>query len=476
MKDRLSILLCSRSNFKICYFIFLSLNMIQCFNVSTMSRILLAFFSVWAFIIIISECLVKKCHNYLNTNIGYLLTMLIWCLIAFIGNWNNNGFYNLFSLYYYGLCILVLFVNGDSLENSKREIISIAKSYTLISLVSSCFCIYMFLGQISISFPGRSGAEMRMGVWENRLFGIFSSPNVGGTFFSIGICLSLYLLYVSKKKNIWKTLCCFNVIISLWYIILSLSRGTYLSMLTASFISVILFRKPYPKYKRKMYIYLKKVLIWCCFVIAACVFTGLVRNISQSLVNISSKDDIVLERIEYSNNDSVETAAVVQAVEEPASIDISNKRFAIWKASIKMAMQSPAIGVGNSYSNYHNMSLEEQEYFTPNERIMLDYSNGNIHNGYLQIFVYCGCIALTFYVIFLICSLSKVIRFFKSVKNIYVNNQIVFLFGIVIYLLTNNLVESNFALMGANSFQAAFLLFSGYIVWFCNNERQKGKV
>lgn len=453
--------------------------MIQYINVSIVSRILLAFFSIWGILIVISEILVKRCHNYVNTNTGCLLVMLIWCFISFIGNWNNNGFYNLLSLYYYGLCILVLYVNDDSLEKSKRELNAIAKLYTLISLAAASLCIYMFLEQKSFSFIGRNGAEMRIGVWENRLFGIFSSPNVGGTFFFIGVSLSLYLLYILKnEKNsfMWRLLCCLNLVASLWYIILSLSRGTYLSIFIASFFMVTLFQNSHVRYKSNICRFLKKVFLWGCFVTAAIVLTGLIRNISQSLVNMNSKDEIVFERIEYSNNTPNESAAVAQVVEESPAIDISNKRFAIWKASIKMAMKSPIIGVGNSYSKYHNMTSEEQEYFTPYERIMIDYSGGNIHNGYFQIFVYCGIVALIFYMLFLIYSLLKIIRFYKTTNNIYLKNRGTFLFGIIIYLLVNNFVESNMALMGANAFQAAFLLFSGYIIFLCNTEKKKEKI
>lgn len=157
--------------------------MVQYINVNIISRILLTFFTIWGLLIIISECLAKKGCNYANKNIIFPVAMLIWCFISFIGNWKNNGLYNIFSLYYYGLCILVLYINGSFLEQDRKELICIAKLYTWLSLIISSICIYMFLWQKSISFPGRNGYEMRMGVWENRLFGVFSSPNVGGTFF-----------------------------------------------------------------------------------------------------------------------------------------------------------------------------------------------------------------------------------------------------------------------------------------------------
>lgn len=263
---------------------------------------------------------------------------------------------------------------------------------------------------------------------------------------------------------------------ALWYIALSLSRGTYLSMFISSFLMVILFQGSHIKCKRRMNEYLKRIFLWISIVIGFFVLVHLIRNVSQSLVNIFSKDEIAFERIEYSNNISDKDVTSVPRTEEPETIDISNKRFAIWNASIKMVMTSPIIGVGNSYTNYHNMSLEEREYFTSHERIMIDYSGGNIHNGYLQILVYCGIVALILYLSFLICSLLKVIIFFRFTKNIYLTNQCIFLFTLVVYLLANNLVETNMALMGANAFQAAFWLFSGYVISLCNITKKKGKL
>ena len=51
-------------------------------------------------------------------------------------------------------------------------------------------------------------------------------------------------------------------------------------------------------------------------------------------------------------------------------------------------------------------------------------------------------------------------------------NECVCLFTIVLYILINNLFETNMALMGANSFQAAFWLCSGYVVSICNIKKK----
>ncbi|NBI70634.1 hypothetical protein D3Z50_06100 [Clostridiaceae bacterium] len=479
MSIRLRNFLKRRSAFKIAYFIFLSLNMIQIFNISIFSRFFLALFSVWGMLIMLQEYLVKRNRNYFHNNIGILFCFLFCCACSFIFNWDNRGPYNIMALFYYGICIMVLYINTHNVSayHNRNEIVSVAKLYVLLCTVVSYICVYTFLVQMNIDLNGRNGRIIHIGVWENRLFGVFSSPNVGGTFFSIGIFFSVYLLYCIKQLHIvsryWSFVCWLNQLGAIWYMTLSLSRGTWLSFCVSSAIAFTLYKIPSQRHESMFNRILKKTGMFIIAAASIILCCKILKTGSIYIVNMKNAHEVVSQRIEYRNeNPASENSSGngdhSSGSEVTSGIDISNKRFGIWRASVKLALQTPVPGVGNSYYKYNSLSEEAQSFFSSNERIMIEWSKGEIHNGYLQIFVCCGIAAFFLYFVFLFLSLYKVIIFFKNRPCIHYRNECVCLFAVVLYILVNNLFETNMALMGANSFQAVFWLCSGYVVSICN--------
>ena len=476
-KIRWNFFLSNNANFKICYFIFLSLNMIQFINVSIFSRLFLAMFSIWGLFFLLKQIFIQKFRSLNKTNIIWPICMLFTCFLSYLWNWDGQGLHNIFLLYYYILCVIILYTPNLADKNN-RELITISKSYTVLSAITATICICMFFLQTQIQIIGRSGSIMHIGMWENRLFGVFSSPNVGGTFFFIGIVLSIYLLYLIKYFKInrkWKYLCGVNVFMSMWYIALSLSRGTYLSLLLTYVITFILYKIPQKDLSLSHHKRMPKFLLFCLISVGVLASSFFLKECSLAIVNKCTQNDLVLERIEYRQTSEL---ALEQSFEpEPkAQIDISNKRLGIWKASIKLVMSSPFLGVGNSYIKLQQLSNTEKAKYSINEINMINWSAGNIHNGYLQILVSCGIFSLFFYVIFLLLCFINVCNFFKHEQNIHTRNQCILSFSIVLYLLINNLFETNMALMGTNSFQAAFWIFSGYVITYCKVYKEKNRL
>lgn len=483
MSTRLRNFLKRRSAFKVTYFIFLSLNMVQIFNISIFSRFFLALFSVWGMIIVLQECLVKRNSNYFHNHIGILLCFLFCCACSFVYNWDSRGPYNIMALFYYCICIMVLYINDHEVNSwhNRNEIVLAAKLYVLLSMVISYICVYTFLVQMNLDLNGRNGRTIHIGVWENRLFGLFSSPNVGGTFFAIGIFLSVYVLYCIKQLHIvsgyWKFVCWLNQLGAIWYITLSLSRGTWLSFCVSSAIAFMLYKVPSQRHESMFNRFLKKTGLFLTAAVVIVLCCKILKAGSIYIVNIKNAHEVVSQRIEYRDESAASESNsgnenISPGNEVTSGIDISNKRFGIWQASVKLALQTPVTGVGNSYYKFNNMPEEVKSMFLPNERIMIEWSKGEIHNGYLQIFVCCGVAACLLYILFLILSLYKIIKFFRSRPCMHHRNECVCLFTIVLYILINNLFETNMALMGANSFQAAFWLCSGYVVSICNIKKK----
>ena len=95
-KIRWNFFLSNNANFKICYFIFLSLNMIQFINVSIFSRLFLAMFSIWGLFFLLKQIFIQKFRSLNKTNIIWPICMLFTCFLSYLWNWDGQGLHNIF--------------------------------------------------------------------------------------------------------------------------------------------------------------------------------------------------------------------------------------------------------------------------------------------------------------------------------------------------------------------------------------------
>lgn len=459
--------------FKTSYIVFLCLNMIPVINVTIFARFFMLIFAVWAIVLVFYKIKEEKINFFVGPHNSVMIVFFCVCFFSYLINFKNNGWHNIIQLFFYAICVFLLFRNENDEQKVQNSIINLCNGYIVVNLVGAIISNIMYLFQIYFVILGRNGRSVRLGVTENRLFGVYSSPNVGGTFMVLGLIM-VFFVYKLSEKRINKPFRILYVlyIINAWiYISMSLSRGTYLtSICVVAFLGLFYI---FPKSENIIIGILKKIL--CCFliVLVLCAGTLLIQNTMvtvartvKSITNEINGGDIIGGETDENQNIDIDTDRI------ESSGDISNKRFSIWKASMNLLKGRTLLGIGDPYTAYLN--LGENQEVSQEDRIFLEYSAGNTHNGYIQILVECGVIAFAIYMAYII---YLAVRAFVCLYRIRHKKKcytvLLVAICVVAYILVNNLVESNMALMGANTFQAVLWVFLGYIVWLIENENKK---
>lgn len=454
----------NKSFFKISYVLLLTINFLPIVNIMPFTRVLLAFFALWGVYLFFRDISIQKISFFKNGIKSVILLLFVVFAFTYLINFKNDGLYNIVSLGFYFLSAFFLFDNTDNKINEK-ELVIISNGYIIIGFIAAFVSDIMFLFQVHLPIQNRAGSQVHLGVFENRLFGLFSSPNVGCTFILLGMLMSFVVLWLKKNQASkgLKIFYCIFYFFGLVYYSLSLSKGAFVC-LTASVIVFFIFTK-LPGFLNKNSSVIKSLFIRAVAIAVSLVVISfgvdfirffMVKSSNFVYLNIVNN----YNNIDGQNNDPEFNEIVLERIEADSD-DISNKRFSIWKASFNSMKGKYIFGIGDTVSNLDNVKNE----LSKDDVAMIEYSHGNIHNGYLQIFIECGIIALLLYIGMLIWFVFRSLKaLYEHRKNNHTYQLLLLLLAIPFYILLNNCFETNMALMGANVFQAVLWLFSGYAV------------
>lgn len=152
-------------------------------------------------------------------------------------------------------------------------------------------------------------------------------------------------------------------------------------------------------------------------------------------------------------------------------IDITNKRASIWRAHIGLLTgKNLFVGV-NDPSIYYEKQTNQGVEFTHEQLVFVEWASGNMHNGYIQVLVNCGVLAFGLLIGFLLLCFIKCVKFWMKSVNEKENdgNNRYMLFAVcvplVVAILVDNVVETNFVMMGPSFFQALFWFVAGVCVY-----------
>lgn len=458
--------LLDRRVFKTAYMAFLLVNIIPMVNHFRYTDLILLVFVVWGVGLLAADLIRHRLDSFRRRAFVPLLVFYALCGISLLLNPQNALLNSLMRLGIFFLCGAVLYITAHrDAAALRREAVAVATGYTLVTGLMAVVSVGMYLLQVQYSFTGPLGENIRIGVWENRLFGLFTSGNVGGSVMAIGLLLSLGLLgYYYKTGALSAARAALPVTAALfqvWHISLTLSRGTTVSLLAAAVVFAALFtfgdRRPAGELLRRL----------GCLVVAVAVFAGLtfaLRRISLATVELLADSGLVesdvtgFDRIEYGD--------------EGEGGDISNKRFSIWKASLRLLGDKWLTGTGRNYYEYQRIK-DTAGWLTEEDHTYLTWSRGNTHNGYLQILVDSGALALAAYLVFLVWCLVKTVRAYAQADR-WSRRVLALCLAVLTYVLVNNLFETNMVLMSTNPIQAIFWFVAGVDISVCNCvERRK---
>ncbi len=501
--------------FAIGYLPWLAIYMVTLVNVLDITRVVLGIYAVWAFAICVRTYFFSGKSAWTHKGMAVLLFFLAACLFTQVLQFSYGGFDMIAKLCYFALCLLVLYAqHGVDLDGYFRMLRVLVVVLGIVIGLQMLVSDWMFLEMFSATVTMRSGVTARVGFADNRLFGVFTSPNVGGLFALILIWCSVLLIYWSKDmraKWVLRIMAAVQIAAALMYISVALSRGTYVS--GAVFVaSWMLLRMP--GVKEKTLAVWKQTAIRVVSAVAALVVCvpvmGTINEVSCALlewnyerktaavetepatpaaiavVNTPLRLSADVASVSFSVGNraagSVVEDSIAQQIINNAHLglddrldadkeDISNNRFTIWRVHLSLLHgKHYVIGI-NFPPAFLKASQAAGIEFTSEQIGFVEYAGGNIHNGYLQMLIYGGLLVLVPMMVFLLWCAFRAVRYFGGAlftRRFAMDTRAYALFSVtlpmVLTILSNNIFETNFVLMGASFIQAFFWLTAGACV------------
>jgi O-antigen ligase len=307
--------------------------------------------------------------------------------------------------------ISFFFVFSLGILNNKKIIENIKNILVISCFVFAIISIFTFLFQINyIFYINNFVAEtnrtdpIRFGFVENRLFGIYSNPNVGSTVCFMAILFALGAMVKSQKKKFYIS----SIILNFIYIALSGSRVTILAMLIITCVIFFAYIKIYNKFNILMNLFLS---IFACALIyfgaqAVKLIFSYVPGLISKIINISEN---------YSKID-------MNRIDIQAGGDISNLRFSIWKSGLEIFKTTWLFGTSPRNIVLYAKKILPESFIAKSQYTAM-------HNTYIGVFVYTGVLGAVFFYIFIVNLLNKMFKILKKfIKNIYsvsFDNQVI---------------------------------------------------
>lgn len=380
---------------------------------------------IWGALLIGYDIIGKRI--VLRTSYWYWIAlMLIMYCVTILLNSQSNLYMGIKHLIYNGIAILVFFSQNGHIKREKANENKLLKwiNSTIIIIVffASCISLAMYCLHIGIRIE-LNGMTFRQGFLENRLFGIYTSPNTGALFSIIcigAICINSFLNRGSLIK--WKKSYVLNAVIQLIYFSLTLSNGGFLSAATFIILTICLFvsMKMVKTKKILVTVFLSLILTVISIVGLSLAING-IRTIMSSVPGlISNLETAVEEDVTGEENEKTSKETITFERIETGD-DLSNGRLSIWTGSLKIWIQAPIFGIADAKVDKDN--IEDFAYSLDNlnasEMERMTLVDGNLHNSYIQILTDSGLVGLICFLAFIILVVKKYLKylFVEDIEN-----------------------------------------------------------
>lgn len=431
--------------FKFIYFFFclLSIFPLTMEYCSQISKI----FLIWGLIVILFQ-LYKKRLELIKDNLilcFFYLFIFISCLVNF-----DNRISNLILFAY---CVVQTFILSYKSDKNTFLLAKIIDIYLILSVIFCFISLVILFSHYQNTFTF-NGNIMPFGLYEGRLFGAFSNPNVGSFVSWLAIVFSIYkLMNLNANQHFVKYYYFLLIILNFCIMSLGNSRSVmimfFLTILCVSFLIL------HNKVKTNILKFILPIIVSIVGLNTMFISNYIMSNINyycfpnnnEISATIDTENNDIINNDTINNNEEVnkdEGANSKQTDQIENNIiernyenqNLSNGRLDIWKQGIKLSVSSAEnffLGVGNN--NIYNEIMK----INPNATSI--YSN--MHNIYLQILVGSGIMALLSFIVFFI----RI--FFKYLKYIYINKNIdnyknsFYWLTIILAFLISGLFDSN---------------------------------
>lgn len=160
---------------------------------------------IWGGIIAINELIVKRSVFKMKYGLLLFLVLVLFAVTSIL-NRDFGIIRNIYNLGYLAISCLVFFpVEEEEYELEMENLVKLSNLFIFVILLAGFISIIQFCFIISYHVPtGTPGLLARQGFMESRLFGVYTSPNVGAFFGFVSVVCSLFI--ISQKKRDQKSI------------------------------------------------------------------------------------------------------------------------------------------------------------------------------------------------------------------------------------------------------------------------------
>lgn len=378
--------------FKILFLLYMFSQTIVIFHRTTIVKCFL-----WCMLITgIVVCLLRLCkiRNYIRTKgIIWLLLFLVSYLIAILVNRNygiGSDFANLIIL---SIAIFAIYLPeiSENKDQIKKELELISKIFIGLMNVSVVVSLIMLIVGYGDTWQFEDYI-LQIGIVENRLWGVFTVPNLAAIYAVVSIGLCLYF-WENARKRIYYII---TIGLDVLYLVFADSRtGTVCLFVLIVFVSFMLLMRTDKIAKIKNGI----VRIGTCIVISL-VMAGIFAMIPTQIQKVYNYAVI---NIDEEIGDTEDNKVIKR--EYDLSQDVSNKRLTIWKSGLEVFESKPLTGVG-----FHHLKAYAKKE-VPDTYLATNSGNfSHMHNEILNVLVSQGILGIIPIILFAITSIVSIFR------------------------------------------------------------------
>lgn len=409
----------------------------------------------------------------------FLVLMVGSYVITTLLNHQDMLYMGVKHIVYNGIFLFILYAQDDNKNEDvyKKYLRRMNNIIISIALLASIISFVMYV--MNLSFVIQGGEQsFRQGFLENRLFGIYTSPNTGAlmAIVSVLLCLMNYFLY-EKKPGKLKILYIINTVMQTIYYSLTLSKGGFVTLLIMVVLLIVIFVLPILQKRFKPFISLSL----CALVI---ILSVLVVHYVPTLLRagLSYVPSYVQSLTETPEEKENKTEEKIEFVRIESGDDASNGRTNIWKAGFTALKEYPLFGLADmrvfqgediNYEDFHANIISSKvdiNVLSDDNISNLIRANGNMHNAYVQIIVYSGIIGFLLFISFAVLLVKKyVLTLLKMDKDSYHYKIIGVIFTLVGALAANGMIENHLLFDRQDPYGAVFWFYLGIGIYFINS-------
>ena len=335
-------------------------------------------------------------------------------------------------------CIFFFCVFEIGRENNKKLFTVFESILLVVWSVLVLFFLYLFFARVSFSMPVKSlYYGMRIGFFENRLYGIFVDPNYACTISLV--CMIFALRKVIFSPKIWvKILSVFVMFIQFSYVSLSGSRSGSIQLVAIVFFGAFFFYLFYQSKKSQAMIYKILGALVIAMISSAIAFGG-ISLFKTSYIQVANKvefsDPKIVEFFEKDSDKKLSEDKPLSA-ERPDVVennDISNSRFALWKSATELMRLEPIFGTTpKGFVEIAKAKIPETH---------IAKTGQTPHSAFFYLLAATGISGTAVFVLFLVSKMWQSLRILFSTKQknyleFLINNQIVLIILVSSLLIT----------------------------------------